>query len=111
MMTPEREVDFRDPHFEEAVKLLPAWFTSRMMTDQWVFGLLTVTGQVIVISCIESIIRAADGTLWLDVEMHQQSIGVADPIFREKGFFAPTSRTTASINANHIVAAFELADI
>jgi hypothetical protein len=34
---------------EAAEKLLPAWFVPRMMTDEWVFGLLLVTGQVLAI--------------------------------------------------------------
>jgi hypothetical protein len=34
----------RDNEVRQAKKLLPAWFVPRMMEDEWVFGLLLVTG-------------------------------------------------------------------
>ena len=92
---------------KEATWLLPAWFTTRMMMDTWTFGLLTDTGTTIIISRISRVSRAADGELWLDVNLTvgKPFQGVSGPIF-----LSPTSRTEASIAVRHIVAAFELAD-
>ena len=92
---------------KEAASLLPAWFTTRMMMDTWTFGLLTDTGTTIIISHISGVSRAADGELWLDVDLtvNESFHGVPGPIF-----LSPTSRTAASIAVRHIVAAFELAD-
>jgi hypothetical protein len=88
-------------------KLLPAWFVPRMRMDCWQFGLLMTTGHTIGISSIVDVHQAADGSLWLDVSMLTSDYeGIADvPLF-----LAPTSRTFASINAAHVVAAFELSD-
>ena len=96
-------------HYEE---LLPAWFTTRMMEDSWSFGLLLVTGQMLHIDSIDAI-RGEPGNVWLDVTM-----GVEFPSdLKRNGDWAdrivssPTKgRTTASINAAHVVMAVELAD-
>jgi hypothetical protein len=91
----------------EALELLPAWFVKRMMTDAWHFGLLTTSGSVIGIHQIHRTYQAADGSIWIDVElMSIYPPGVAEASL----FIAPTSRTQASINTSHIVTAFELAD-
>lgn len=94
-----------------ASALLPAWFIPRMMTDEWSFGLLMTTGVIMAISCIDSVNQAADGSIWLDVrmwgsdhlwvELHRKTM----PLMA-----APTKRLQASINAAHVIAAFELAD-
>jgi len=91
----------------EAMELLPAWFVKRMMTDAWHFGLLTTSGTVIGIHQIHRTYQAADGSIWIDVEL----MSVYPPAVAENSMFiAPTSRTQASINTSHIVTAFELAD-
>ena len=53
----------------EAKTLLPAWFTERMMMDDWTFGLLMDTGTTLVIGTIHRVHQAADGQLWLDVSL------------------------------------------
>ena len=92
---------------KKAEWLLPAWLTTRMMMDNWTFGLLTDTGITIVITRINRVTKAADGGLWLDVELaeHEPINGLPRP-----SFLSPTSRTEASIAVRHIVAGFELAD-
>ena len=93
-------------------ELLPAWFTTRMMTDDWSFGLLLVTGQMLHIECINAI-RGEPGNVWLDVTM-----GVEFPVclrgnedWSDRIVNSPTKgRTSASINAAHVVTAVELAD-
>lgn len=94
----------------EATKLLPAWFVPRMMTDNWSFGLLLVTGQMLHIEIIDKV-RGTPGNVWIDVEMS------ANLPFETEGknwhkhiFCSPTAdRTKASINAAHVVLAVELA--
>jgi len=68
---------------------------------------MTVTGIVIGIHCIHNVREASNGDIWLDVELMQNS---STQIPDTSIFFAPTERTKASINASHIIAAFEIAD-
>jgi hypothetical protein len=98
-----------DVDFPESAELLPAWFSERMMSDVWSFGLLMITGDVIAIASINSITKDASGNLWLDATLLDSLFGM-DDINGHKLFLAPTSRTKISINAAHVVAAFELAD-
>ena len=104
-----------DDEVEAAQKLLPAWFVQRMMTDEWTFGLLLATGQVLVINRIASVHQAADGSIWLDVEMREKrEDSWLEPELGKMPsnlnyLLAPTERNDASINAAHVVAAFELA--
>ncbi|MBF0401217.1 MAG: hypothetical protein HQL90_10665 [Magnetococcales bacterium] len=97
--------------YEEA-RILPAWFVPRMMTDNWFFGLLMVSGITIGVERIEKLRRDAAGNIWLDVILLDRLMShMAVPYKSTKTFFvAPTSRTTASINASHVMAVFELAD-
>jgi hypothetical protein len=92
-------------------EILPAWFTERMIDDVWSFGLLMRDGTIIGIQAIQSIQKASDGSIWLDVRLMDPSDGTEEWLGKfDKTFIAPTSRLEASINASHIMAAFELAD-
>ena len=51
---------------ETAIEVLPAWYTARMMQDQWYFGLRTVDGHVIAIRKITAI---SDDGKWMDVNL------------------------------------------
>ena len=87
------------------------WFVPRMATDDWTFGLLLTTGTVAVITSITNI-NEHGGIVWIDVELADKtglSFEHLDLDF-ERLLFAPTSRLTASIRADAIVAAFELAE-
>jgi hypothetical protein len=91
--------------------LLPAWFTTRMMSEVWNYGLLTVTGDILAISRINNINRDEAGNLWLDAEMVNYHVrGGDESRITSKILVSPTERTNVSINAAHIVAAFELTD-
>jgi len=95
-----------------ATALLPAWFTERMLSDVWTFGLKLATGEVMVIDTINEVRRASDGSIWLDVSLVEEFEPLNETV-RALGdcfIWAPTSRTDASVNAAHVVAAFELAD-
>ena len=93
---------------QEYIDLLPAWFTERMLSDTWNFGLLMATGDIIAIQYIHSITQDASGNLWLDAKLQNDCI--KDSVMGHKIFVAPTSRDNISINSSHVVAAFELAD-
>src|SRR5262245_55309819 len=47
-----------------AAEILPAWYTSRMMSDDWLFGLLTSDGRMIAITKITAV---SDNGKWMDV--------------------------------------------
>ena len=99
-----------DPRIANAHRLLPAWFTVRMMTDSWQFGLFTSSGHVILIETILDVHRSDDDELWLDVELLNSIPNPYRGIDMTKVLVSPTSRTMASVAVRHIVAAFELAD-
>ena len=96
-------------HMEESARLLPTWFVPRMMDDVWSFGLLTNAGIILAVACIQDVRQAADGQIWLDAQLDSSSD--TDALAKDgfKVLTAPTSRTSVSINAAHILAAFEIA--
>jgi hypothetical protein len=98
--------------YERAARLLPAWFTRRMMGDCRSFAFILTNGDVVHLEAIQDVQQAADGTIWLDVALHQQHHPRLQGalLFPGRQIFAPTSRTTASINASHVMMAFETAD-
>jgi len=59
-----------ESHWNRAAEILPAWYTSRMMSDQWCFGLWIVSGQMIAITNIKSL---SDDGEWMDVELAEVS--------------------------------------
>ena len=84
------------------------WFVSRMMMDTWIFGLLVTGDLVIVIQRIDHI-REHGGIVWLDVTMWPEG-DFEDRLPGFKLMCSPTDRTAASIRADAVIAAFELAD-
>jgi len=82
------------------------------MDDEWFFGLILTTGQMLAITHIDDVRQAADGTIWLDVNMAAKDDGKS--LFGEKWdgqiMFSPTTRLRASVNAAHVVCAVELTD-
>jgi hypothetical protein len=106
----EAEKKYQD-WLELAHKRLPAWFTMRMMMDNWHFGLLLTTGKTLLISQITNLHIAADNSIWIDVDM--QSEEEAKTHYWGKSWNligSPTRRPNASINTAHIICAVELAD-
>jgi hypothetical protein len=109
------EIDQYDREQSEKVRAahgrLPGWFVPRMMTDEWYFGLLLVTGHVLCISSINDVKSGVDGVR-LDVNMLDAGAKDFQPRLPDNmiAVTAPTSRTNATIRADKIVAAFELAD-
>ena len=92
-----------------AEKLLPAWFVPRMMTDEWTFGLLLTTGQILVIRHLSRVRQAADGTIWLDVKMRpRERESTLETRSSLNYLFAPSEELDASVSAAHVMVAFEL---
>ncbi len=100
------EIPSAEEH-EEIAKQFP-WFVFRMMMDNWTFGLLVAGDVVIVIERIDHI-REHGGIVWLDVTMRPKG-DFEDRLPGFKLMCSPTDRTAASIRADAVIAAFELAD-
>lgn len=88
----------------KAAEILPAWYTSRMMQDQWYFGLVTTDGHTIAIGRISAI---SDNGKWMDVEL-LTSDEVPDD--RNTKFITAVAddRKSASIQIEKIVMAYEI---
>ena len=89
------------------------WFVERMMNDTWTFGLLVTGNLVIVIDQIDNI-RAPGGIVWLDVTMREKSNWDVKKFTTLPEnltlMYSPTRRQQASVRADAVIAAFELAD-
>lgn len=88
----------------KALEVLPAWYTTRMMMDQWHFGLVTNDGHTIAISNITAI---SDDGQWMDVELLTND---EVPEIEGTSFITAVAadRRTASIQIEKIVMAYEL---
>lgn len=85
------------------------WFIERMASDDWHFGLLMITGHTLLIQNIVGVSKDESGNFWIDANLEIGEIG-PHGVPGGKPITSPTSRTIVSINAAHIVAAFEMAD-
>jgi hypothetical protein len=95
---------------EDAVRLLPAWFSSRMIGLHGTFGLLLTTGDVIRCTSIVAVHLSSTGLILLDVIL--DSAGVPDGVdlaWRSKHFLGVPvpAATLATINLTHVVALVE----
>ena len=89
-----------------AFEVLPAWYTRRMMGDDWLFGLQTNDGKLIV---IRRIIALSDDAEWMDVQLAEESDTADISEDRHPLVFAVAGdRTTASIRISNIIAAYDL---
>ena len=88
----------------KAAEILPAWYTSRMMQDQWYFGLVTTDGHTIAIGRISAI---SDDGKWMDVELLTSD---EVPNDRNTKFITAYAedRRSASIQIEKIVMAYEI---
>lgn len=101
---------YQEIEVANAVAVLPAWFTERMMSDVWFFGLLTTSGHLI---CISAIDRVSPDGQWLDVDLLEEGFDIQNlklnEQFKNKMILAVGDRTKASVKVSEIVMAFELA--
>ena len=88
----------------KAIEILPAWYTERMMQDQWYFGLLTTDGSVIAIGNIAAI---SDDGKWMDVELLTND-EVPKRINQEFMTAVAKDRRRASIQIEKVVMAYEI---
>lgn len=95
---------------DQAARLLPAWFSGRMIGARGAFGLLLATGDVMRIASITALHHAADGTALLDVILdHAGPPEGVDQAWRGKHYLgAPVpAAVLATVNVAHVVAAVE----
>lgn len=91
---------------EQAFEVVPAWYTSRMMTDDWLFGLLTSDGRIIAITKISAV--SSDGQ-WMTVELAEYDRLPSDLSKLGTPVFAVAQdRTKASVQISSVVAAMDL---
>lgn len=90
--------------YSKASEVLPAWYTGRMMSDLWQFGLLTVDSGVIAIRQIKSI---SDDGKWMDVELLTKD-EVPKGINEHFVTAICDDRRSASIQIDKIILAYEL---
>lgn len=91
---------------DHAFEVVPAWYTGRMMTDDWLFGLLTSDGRVIAITRITAV--SSDGK-WMTVELAESD--QLPPDLSKYGvpvFAVAHDRATASVQIESVVAAMDL---
>jgi hypothetical protein len=91
---------------EHAFEVVPAWYTSRMMTDDWLFGLLTSDGRMIAITRITAV--SSDGK-WMTVELAENDQLSSD--LSKYGIpvtAVAQDRTKASVQIDSVVAAMDL---
>ena len=87
----------------KAAEILPAWYTERMIMDQWYFGLVTTDGQTIAIGNIAAI---SDDGKWMDVELL-----TSDEVPENDTKFITAvadDRRSASIQIEKVIMAYEI---
>lgn len=90
----------------KAFEVVPTWYTTRMMDDYWLFGLLTNDGRVIVIKQVAAI---SDDGKWMDVELAEKDDVTRDlKEFGNPVFAVAADRVSASVRIDSIVAAVDL---
>lgn len=91
---------------EDAFEVVPAWYTSRMMDDHWLFGLATVSGHTLVIGRILSI--SSDGK-WMNVHLvTKESVPDWAPKIDRPVFAVADDRNVASVRIDSVCFAYEI---
>ncbi|MGK6325418.1 hypothetical protein ACMGDM_20305 [Sphingomonas sp. DT-51] len=88
-------------------EILPVWYVERMAQDQWGFGLLLASGEILAIS---RILGVSDDQKWMEVDLLDRQSGPLD-VSGMPVLYAPHSnRTRSSVRVDQVQAAFELWD-
>lgn len=91
---------------EAAFEIVPAWYTTRMMQDDWLFGLQMTNGQMIAVNWIDAI--SSDG-VWMDVTLATANeIEHVDQRYKSITVAVADDRRTAGLRIDQIQLAFEL---
>lgn len=89
-----------------AAEILPTWYTQRMMGDYWLFGLWTVSGQMIAITRITGV---SDDCEWMDVELaNKDELAMRDDDEQRIIYNVTGDRPAASVKIANIVTAMEI---
>lgn len=86
-------------------EILPVWYVERMGQDNWGFGLLLASGELL---GIERIIGVSDDGMWLEVELLDGSSGPKDISGISVTYAGLPDRTNGSVRVDQVQAAFEL---
>lgn len=86
-------------------EILPVWYVERMGHDNWGFGLLLASGELL---GIERIIGVSDDGMWLEVELLDGSSGPKDISGIPVTYAGLPDRTNGSVRVDQVEAAFEL---
>jgi len=89
---------------EEIYEVLPAWYTSRMVDERWMFGLYTASGHTLLIRRIMSL---SDDSKWMNVELATAEDAKGLEVKNSVAAVAD-DRTKASVQISGIVAAVDL---
>ena len=95
---------------DKATKLLPAWFTSRMIGLRGSYGFLLTTGDVMRVAEVMAVNHGSDGTLLADVLLDHAGVpdGVDEAWHGKHYLGAPVPGAVLStINLAHVIAAVE----
>lgn len=88
----------------DAAARLPAWFTERMMGDDWMFGLHMNDGSTLPIRKITAL---TSDIQWMDVEL-MTTLEVPVDCQNDRMVYAVAGdRTSASVQINKVVFAYE----
>lgn len=86
-------------------EILPVWYVERMGQDNWGFGLLLGSGELL---GIERIMGVSDDGQWLEVELLDGSSGPKEVSGIPITYAGLSDRTHGSIRVDQVQAAFEL---
>ncbi|QPB24443.1 hypothetical protein [Rhizobium sp. 007] len=89
---------------EKMFEILPIWYIERMGRDDWGFGLLLTSSEIMAVARIEAI---SSERQWMEVTMLEKGQGPVD-INDISLLYAPTDRLKASVRIANVEAAFEL---
>jgi hypothetical protein len=95
---------------DDVMRLLPAWFSIRMIGSQGSFGLLLTSGDVMRCRSIVAAHISDSGIVLLDVFLDTAGVpGGVDTAWRSKHFLGVPvpAATLATVNLAHVIAAVE----
>jgi len=86
-------------------EILPVWYVERMGQDDWGFGLLLTSGDLLAIGGIRGV---SDDRQWLEVSLLDGSVGPEEVSGIPVTYAALPDRTRGSVQVSSVQAAFEL---
>lgn len=89
---------------DKMFEVLPVWYIERMGRDDWGFGLLLTSSEILAVARIEAI---SSDSQWMEVTMLEKGQGPQE-INDVPVLYAPTDRLKASVRIANVEAAFEL---